>query len=124
MKINEPFGPDLEQETAVETRAMEAEILAQLKSEFQDFVVQTRERLRMLSESLVELDREYSSVPPALPSNHWTATNREMIQQGDVQQGTSIPGTWTIPEQITATPTTGLSGGPSRMPSRTNAGCR
>ncbi len=70
MKINEPFGPSTEQDVADEARRMETEVLAQLKSEFQEFVAQTRERLRMVSQSLVELDREYSTVPPVVVDQH------------------------------------------------------
>lgn len=68
MKINEPFGIPVDQDSedqgvADDSRLMESEIFHQLKTEFQDFVAQTRERLRLVSESLVELDREFSLEP-------------------------------------------------------------
>ena len=63
MKINESFGPPSENDVVDETRRMESEVLTQLKSEFLEFVTQTRERLRLVSESLSELDREYMIQP-------------------------------------------------------------
>ena len=84
MKINEPFGPSTEQVVADEARRMETEVLAQLKSEFQEFVAQTRERLRMVSQSLVELDREYSTVPPVVVDQH--AVAQEVIAQEVIAQ--------------------------------------
>ena len=63
MKINESFGPPSEHDVVDETRRMESEVLTQLKSEFLEFVTQTRERLRLVSESLSELDREYMIQP-------------------------------------------------------------
>ena len=66
MKINETFGPPSEQDVVDEPSRVETEVLTQLKSEFLEFVTQTRERLRLVSESLSELDREYMIQPPII----------------------------------------------------------
>ena len=66
MKINETFGPPSDHDVVDESRRVESEVLTQLKSEFLEFVTQTRERLRLVSESLSELDREYTVQPPII----------------------------------------------------------
>jgi hypothetical protein len=63
MKINEPLYPSFDQEAIEQARYGEAEVIAKMKSEFEDFVAQTRERLRLVSEALVELDRDFVHGP-------------------------------------------------------------
>lgn len=63
MKINEPLYPSFDQEAIEQARHGEAELIARMKSEFEDFVAQTRERLRLVSEALSELDRDFNQAP-------------------------------------------------------------
>jgi hypothetical protein len=68
MKISEPLGNQSDQDAFENARRMEAEAIAEMKSEFNNFVAQTRERLRIVSESLQELGREYALAPANEPN--------------------------------------------------------
>ena len=69
-----------------------------MKCEFEDFVAQTRERLRLVSEALSELDRNVSLIPPtSSPAVQWRLPpNRVQDARGGISQSNLRMIRWTI----------------------------
>ncbi len=57
MKINESLYRSFDQEAIEQARYGEAELIAKMKSEFEHFMAQTREQLKLVAEALDEHDR-------------------------------------------------------------------
>lgn len=64
MKICEPLGGSSNLDSVEDVRRKEALLIDKMKTEFQDFVAVTRERLRLATEALIEIDRDLSEPKP------------------------------------------------------------
>ena len=92
MKINEPFGEPLEYDSSDNAGRMDAEILARMKSEFHEFLGSIRDRLHTVSESLIELDREFSRPPQVSePKVETAVTDPSEATQGFTQKVAEEP---------------------------------